>query len=326
MRRRIDITQARTILRSRAQLLASGISERQLRTDVQAGSLIRLHRGHYVSAEQWNELWWEGQHLLRVLAVHAASPSEGPVFTHVSAAALWGLPMYRMGERPVQVLVDGRRHSRTVAGVIRRDMRVAEDDIVEVEGIRVTSLLRTVLDVARTATFAMAVGCADAALRRVAVDGYVVDAGAEQQWRSDALELAAPGLRGVRQARRVIEFADGRAQLPGESVSRVHLRTLGFSRYDLQVPVTGSTGEQYWLDFAFPRSRTFGEFDGEGKYTDPNQRIADSAHQVVMDEKRREDDVRGVTGWGFARWGHSHIRTADDLGARLAAFGVRAHG
>ncbi|MEJ1087725.1 hypothetical protein WDU99_05290 [Microbacterium sp. Mu-80] len=279
-----------------------------------------------MSATQWNELWWEGQHLLRVLAVHAASPGSGPVFTHASAAVLWGLPLYRMGEVPVQALVDSRRHSRVIAGVIRRDMQVADDDVVEIEGMRVTSLMRTVMDVARASAFATAVGCADAALRRVAVDGYVVDADAERQWRSDAFALAAPGLRGVRQARRVIEFADGRAQLPGESVSRVHLHALGFSHYDLQVPVTGAMGDQYWLDFAFPRSRTFGEFDGEGKYTDQALRGTASAHEAVLKEKRREDDVRGVTGWRFARWGHEHIRTADLLGARLAAFGVRPKG
>lgn len=326
MRRRIDIHEARTMLLSRQQLLGSGITERQLGADLAANRLIRLHRGTYVSAKQWNELWWEGQHLLKVLAVHAASAGSGPVFTHASAAVLWGLPLYRMGEMPVQVLVQGRRHSRVIAGVVRRDMQVDEDDIVEVDGIRVTSLIRTVMDVARTCPFTTAVGCADAALRRAAVTGYIVDADAEAQWREGGGRVAAPGLRGVRQARRALEFADGRAQLPGESVSRVHLHTLGFSGYDLQVPVTGSAGDQYWLDFAFPRARTFGEFDGEGKYTDQSLRDAPSAHEAVLNEKNREDDVRGVTGWRFARWGHQHIRTADDLGRRLAAFGLRPHG
>lgn len=322
MRTRIDIPEARALLSTRAELLGSGLTERQLKDQVQAGALLRLHRGSYVSAMMWRQLWWEGQHLLKVLAVRAASPGSGPVFTHVSAAVLWGIPLYRLGDKPVQVLVDGTRHSRVVAGVVRRDMNVAEDDIVEIDGIRVTSLTRTVMDVARTASFPMAVACADAALRRASVTAQSVDAEAEAQWRSDVSALASPGLRGVRQARRVIEFADGRAQLPGESFSRVHLQELGFTRYDLQVPVLGSAGDQYWLDFAFTGARVFGEFDGEGKYIDPALRSTSSAETAVLAEKRREDDIRGVTGWGFARWGRDHVRTADALGARLAAFGV----
>ncbi|MBN7792779.1 hypothetical protein [Microbacterium esteraromaticum] len=326
MRRRIDIPQARELVLSRHQVLASGYSERQMRSDLDSARLLRLHRGSYVSAQVWDELWWEGRHLLRVLAVHAASPGPGPVFTHTSAAALWGLPLYRVGAAPVQVLVDGQRHSRVIADVIRRDMKVDPADIVEIDGIRVTSPTRTAMDIARTYPFPAAVACADAALRRAAVDGYIVDAEADAAWREDAARLATPGLRGVRQARRALEFADGRADLPGESVSRAHLHTLGFRGFDLQVPVTGSEGQQYWLDFAFPRARCFGEFDGAAKYTEPALRAAPSAQQAVLDEKSREDDVRGVTGWRFARWGHDHIRTADVLGARLAAFGVRPPG
>lgn len=314
------------MLLSRAQLDESGVTERQLQSDLSARRLIRVHRGSYVSSLHWNALWWEGQHLLKVLAVRAASAGDGPIFTHTSAAVLWGLPMFRTGARPVQTLLETKRHSRTEVDVVRRDMRVDAMDIVEVDGVRLTSRRRTVFDVARTQSFESSLCCADAELRRVAVDRYRTDADAEAGWRENLMQLAVPGLRGVRQARRIIEFADGRAQLPGESVSRAHLRTLGFSRYDLQVPVTGTEGERYWVDFAFRGSRRFGEFDGEGKYTDPDLRDTPSAHAAVLAEKRREDDIRGVTGWSFARWGNEHIRTADALGARLAAFGIHPPG
>lgn len=326
MRHRIDIPQARELLRTREQLLEGGRSVRGLRADVTDGRLIRLHRGAYVHAADWAELWWEGRHLLKVLAVRAASTGDGPLFSHVSAAVLWGLPLHRMGDRPVQIVVDGRRHSRVIAGVVRRDMQLDAEDVSEVDGFRLTSLTRTAFDVARTGPFDMAVGCADAALRRVCITGHEIDPDADAEWRSDAMRLARPGLRGVRQARLVIDFADGRAQLPGESVSRVRLHQLGFSQYDLQVPVTGARGNRYWVDFGFLRSRTFGEFDGEGKYTDAALRSTPTAQAAVLAEKQREDDIRGMTGWGFARWGYDHIRTPDALGARLAAFGVRPPG
>lgn len=326
MRKRIDLAQARGMLRSRGEFLDSGLAERQLRAAVADGRLIRPHWGSYVPVEHWDALWPEGQHLLKVLAVRAASPGGGPLFTHESAAVVWGLPLYGMGARAVQTRLDGARHSRRESGVIRRDMRIADSDIIEVGGLRVTSLARTVFDVARTASLETAVGCADAAMRSVSVAGHMLDVELAESWRSDALALASAGMRGVRQARQVLEFADGRAQLPGESVSRVHLHRLGFHRYDLQVRVVGAQGDEYWLDFAFSGARRFGEFDGEEKYTDAALRSAVSAEQAVLDEKRREDDVRGVTGWAFARWGHEHIRTAQLLGRRLAAFGVHPPG
>lgn len=323
---RIDIAQAQELLRSRAQLTGAGVTERELRAAVDAGRLLRVHRGSYVTAADDKQLWAEGRHLVRVLAVAAASPGPGPIFSHTSAAVLWGLPLYGIRPRHVHTLIDGRRHTRTEAGVMRHDMAVKAQHVADVGGLRCTSLGRTVFDLARILPFAGAVAAADAALRSVAVRGHVQDAEIAAVWRDELQELAGAGLRGVRQAREVIDFADGRAQLPGESVSRVHLRTLGYRGVDLQVPVAGADGDNYFLDFGFPRSRCFGEFDGEDKYLDASLRQASTPDQAVLDEKRREDDIRGVTGWRVVRWGARDIRTVDALGSRLAAFGLRPPG
>ncbi|MGM7697095.1 hypothetical protein [Microbacterium sp. A84] len=189
-----------------------------------------------------------------------------------------------------------------------------------------TSLHRTVFDLARTTRLEAAVSAGDAALRSIAVHGQEYDADAAAQWREELERFAGPGLRGVRQARWVTAFVDGRAQLPGESVSRLQLFRLGFHAPDLQVPVVGAEGDRYFLDFGFRRSRTFGEFDGEGKYLEPELRTEPTPVDAMLAEKRREDDVRGVTGWSFARWGSMHIGSPDTLGDRLAHFGVTPPG
>lgn len=326
MPRRITFDQADALLRTRADVLSSGITERQLRELLSAGTLVRVHRGCYVDGAIWRDLWSEGRHLLRVIAHARSSPRPGPVFTHLSAAVLWELPTYRAADAVVHTLITGTRHTRSVSGIARHDIDVAEEDVVVRHGLRCTSLTRTVFDVVRTMSMEAAVSAADAAVRSVAVVNHRQDADAAAGWKERLLRLAKPGLRGVRRVRWTTDFADGRAQLPGESVSRLQLWRLGFRDLMLQVPVTGSEGDRYFLDFGFPRSRTFGEFDGEGKYLESDLRTAPTPADAVLAEKWREDDIRGVTGWGVRRWGSAHIVSAHALGTRLAAFGLNPPG
>lgn len=326
MAKSITFSEAEALLRSREQILASGVTERQLATLTADGVLLRLHRGWYVAAEDWAALWAEGRQLLRVIALARSTPGGGPVFVRESAGVLWGLPLYRHDGDLVHTLIRGRRHSRTVAGVARHDIDLGDAQIVERHGLLCTSLTRTVLDMSRTLSLEAAVCAADAALAQVSVRMHQQDADDAARWREELMRLEKPGLRGIRQARWVADFADGRAQLPGESVSRLQLFRLGYDNVDLQVPVIGADGDRYYLDFGFLGARKFGEYDGEGKYLEAGLRRSESSSEAVLAEKRREDDIRGATGWGFARWGSTHIRTPDALGDRLAAFGIRPPG
>ncbi|HZU92483.1 MAG TPA: hypothetical protein VFF85_02595 [Microbacterium sp.] len=68
--------------------------------------------------------------------------------------------------------------------------------------------------------------------------------------------------------------------------------------------------------------RAFGEFDGKGKYLDAALREGKSLDQILLEEKQREDWIRGTTHWRLGRWETPHIETANALGIRLAAFGI----
>ena len=324
MRTRISFDEAAAALRTRAQVLDSGLSERMLESAVHDGTLVRVHRGHYTDGAIWSSLWEEGRHLLRAVAFARSSPD--PVFTHASAAALWGLPLYGVRDDFVHTLIAGTRHSRRAPGIMRHALAVDEHDVVTRHGLRCTSLVRTTFDLSRTLPREGAISAGDASLGIAAVRRHVQDAEQAAIWRDELLALSASGARGARQARWVAEFADGRAELPGESVSRYRMSELGFRDVALQIPVRGSDGREYFLDFGFRGARKFGEFDGDAKYLDPELRNAPTAAHVVLAEKHREDEVRGATGWGFARWGHTHIGTANALGSRLAAFGIHPPG
>lgn len=327
MTKALGIADARTLLRSRAQLQSTGMSDRMISADVAAGALVRLRRNCYIDAAAYEGLWSEGRHLVRTVAAAKNLDDHSTVFWGPSAAVLHGLPLYRLSPARVHTVVVSGHHGRTRAGVLQHEVALSDDDVVDIDGLSCTSLDRTILDLACTASAEAALSAADAAQRRESVDGMHFDPDRAVLWRARMADRAAASrARGIRRARELLAFADGRAQLPGESVSRLQLQRLGFRDLDLQVPVTGADGDNYWLDFGFPRARVFGEFDGRAKYLDDDLRGDRTADDVVLEEKRREDDVRGVTGWRFARWDSTHIRTAEILGRRLDRFGVRPPG
>lgn len=325
MPRRIDFAEASAVLCSRSDLTARGLTTRGIDGRIRRGEIVRVHRGAHVDGAIWNDLWPEGKHLLRVLAVQHAT-ARPPVFVGISAAVIWGLPLFRVADVLVHVAIEGERHSRVAAGVARHRMKIADAEITVRHGLRCTTLSRTVADLARMLPSEAAVCAGDAALRLVAARGHDYDKELAAVWKSCLTSHLRRGQRGIRRAYEVCDFLDGRAQLPGESVSRLQLRRLGFAPPLLQVPVIGAEGREYRLDFGFRRSRVFGEFDGEAKYLEPQLRSRDTPAEALIAEKWREDDVRGVTGWSFARWGHMHIGTPDRLGRRLAAFGVHPPG
>ncbi len=283
---------------------------------------MRLRPGVYVPSADWDRASPEARAVGRARAL-TLTAATSPVISHETAAAVHGLPLYRADRHRAHVIAPHSRPGRA-GGVIRHRGELADDDVVEMHGLHVTSLARTVSDVARTATFEQAVTVADAALRQQFLGArgeYDVD-GAER-FRQAALEIARRSAHGVTRARRVLDFADGRAQLPGESISRIRLYEIGFRDIRLQVPVPGPGHRLYFVDFGLEDVEAFGEFDGSLKYVDGHLLDGRTSSQVLDEEKQREDWIRGTTQRRYARWGWPHITTAADLRLRLDAFGIR---
>ncbi|MET0860291.1 MAG: hypothetical protein ABW091_04600 [Microbacterium sp.] len=324
MRRVVTVSDLEPVIRSRRMLRESGWTERAIDDARRAGRVIAVRRGWFMDADDVADLWPEGRHLAHVIAV-SRDAANGAVASYASAGVLWGLPLYRY--RPTRVHLTTEYPTRVSSGrdVLRHLEPLADSDIVVRDGIRCTSLQRTVFDMIRSLGPEAAIACADAGERRFALHGRIWDEDAVAHWRSGLHGRvdAAAGARGVKQARRIAAFADGLAQLPGESVSRLQLVRLGFAVPELQVPVPKPTGGDYFVDFGLREIRAFGEFDGQDKYLDEAMRRGVSLETVLLEEKRREDWIRGTTQWRFARWGSEHCVTAAALASRLAGFGIR---
>lgn len=310
------------LVRSRDDLLLNGWSERGIGAAVRAGELFHIRRGWYMTADDRASLSPEQRHHAHVIAV-ARDAHEGAA-SHTSAGVLWRLPFYRVRFARVHLTTASPHRISSAADVMRHVGGLAPEDVAVIDGIRCTSLARTVFDLIRILPLEAGVGVADAAERMMGLRLREWDLDAIASWRGGMQERidAAVGARGIRQARWVADFADGRAQLPGESVSRLQLHRLGFAPPDLQVPVAGPHGADYLVDFGLDDVDSFGEFDGKGKYLDEAMRSGRTFEQVMLAEKQREDWIRGRTQRRMARWGSEHIRTPRELGRRLAAFGI----
>ncbi len=286
------------------------------------GTLVRVRPGIYAPGDRWHNAKPEEQITDRACALAMVSKAR-PVFSHETAAAIHGLPLFHADTSRVHVIAPPDRPG-AAAGVVRHRGSVCPADLVEIDGLLCTSLLRTSADVARTLSFEQAVTVADAALRRVAVRGPgTYDHEAADGFAAAARVIATRSPHGQTRARRALAFADGRAQLPGESISRIRLHELGFRDIRLQVGVDGPAGSRYFVDFGLEEVRAFGEFDGRMKYLDGRLTNGRTASEVVEDEKKREDWIRGTTQRRYVRWGWAHLATSAELGRRLEAFGIR---
>jgi hypothetical protein len=158
---------------------------------------------------------------------------------------------------------------------------VVPDQIVTVAGLPVTNIPRTLVDLACTEDPRTAVAAADRAMHGPGLRPAALAA---------LLEAAGPR-RGVGRARKVLAFADGRAESVGESILRWVLGQVGLPPPEPQMVARSADGRFLGrVDLAYPQFAVILEFDGNvkyGRYVPPGRTVTD----VVVEEKRRESGL-----------------------------------
>jgi very-short-patch-repair endonuclease len=198
----VQVPPVRVVTRRAA--LAAGATDRQLYAAVRENRLTRARRGVYAQGPPTG------------LTGIAAAAAAGGVVSHSSARVLWGIdgPSVAQVHRTVGRNWNGRRQP----GETVHRARLDPGDTDQIDGVSVTTPLRTVLDEARVLPFEWAVAVADSALRL----GLVTE---------DELASAARSARGrdASKIRRVVAFADGRSESVLESMARVALVLAGLT-------------------------------------------------------------------------------------------------
>lgn len=283
----------------RSEALAAGNADHELRALYQRGGWDRFVNGVYVPSSRLVELSGQERHRLLIDAM-LPMMADGSVISHRSAALLHGLPLPATGFDKVHVTRHGRGGGRKNASVMVH--RAAWVPTVKVDGIAVTSLARTVVDLARTETLLTAVIAGDVALKRC--DPQELDAEVQR----------ARGWKGIARARRAVDLMDGRSDNAGESQSRIILCEAGFDA-EPQVEILDVDGRFVARVDWLVNGVLAAEFDGKAKYTE-YLRPDESPGDVVFREKLREDAVREL-GYPVVRWTWADLARPAELTARI---------
>jgi hypothetical protein len=231
-------------------LAAGVVTPHRLRTDFEA-----VHRNVYIP---------RGQMLTPVTRAVAAWLWSGRTAT---VAGLSAAALHRTAWIDNWLPAELNRHSRDKArGIILHSDTLDDDETCARDGIRLTTPARTGFDVGRRKGLTTAVIRLDALMHATGLKVADVELLAERH----------RGVRGLVQLRRVLLMADGGAESPYETKTRLVLVGSGLPRPQTQIEVRNEWGTVLArIDMGWEQWKAGVEFDGAQHWTDPAQRTRD---------------------------------------------------
>lgn len=231
--------------------------------------------------------------------LHGGRALHEPAAVHLvvswNAAGLKRGSRRRPANRPTSRELGPRDHRRALGTrpFVRHRYELSESDVVELDGLRVTSLERTAEDCARflppdrglavvDSLFAIAAGAGDRPWNR----RHESDAGAAE-FREALLERldARPRERGVRRARAVVMAATPWSQSVWETEARRLCLIGGITTPQPQMPVLTGIGT-FYADLGWRVLMLVYEIDGEIKYLEDGDAVlaAQYRRQAAMED------------------------------------------
>jgi len=265
----------KSLVASAAEWRALGLTTAQFRSLVRAGDLVRVWHGVYATrrAVAWGKASPVTEHALRVMAARIAAGRD-VVASHHTAAILYGLALYPQAPDTVALTrAPGRWSNRQKAGLAVHSAELPSGHTAKRHGVPVTTVARTVVDIARNSSFMSGVVTTDNALNTelTTKQALVLVCDSCDRWP------------GVRKAREAILFSDPRAGSVLESCARVIFHQHGLEPPELQVNIRGDDFS-YIVDFFWRRYDVVAEADGALKYADPKRAI----EQLKRDQQLRD--------------------------------------
>jgi hypothetical protein len=273
----------------RREAVELGFEDRDLQRGVRRGRLVKVRHGAYAFADECSSLDDVGRHRLLGRAIMRTLGDRVAASHHTACALhdleLWDVPLH---VAHVTRLDDG-------SGRVESDLRhheglVLPDDVQLQDGFNVMRPVRAALESALLSGVERGLVTVNSGLRRGLFDTHdlAVQHDLMQSW---------PGSQPLQV---VTRLADGRAECVGESRALYLFWSQGLPTPQLQLEVRDGRRLVAVTDFAWPEHRLIVEFDGRVKYQ-KYLRAGEDPGDAVFREKRREDDIRRVTGWAVVR-------------------------
>jgi Protein of unknown function (DUF559) len=231
-------------------LSAGLVTPHQLRTRFES-----IHRNVYIP---------RGQQLTPVTRAIAAWLWSGRT---AAVAGLSAAALHRTRWIDAWLPAELNRQGRDKAhGIILHSDALWDDETCVRDGIRMTTPARTAFDLGRRKGFTTAVIRLDALVHATGLKVADVDLLADRH----------RGARGLVQLRRVLPMADGGAESPYETKTRLALIASGLPHPQTQIEVRGDWGIVLArIDMGWEEWKVGVEFDGTHHWTDPVQRTHD---------------------------------------------------
>jgi very-short-patch-repair endonuclease len=269
---------------ARGQLLDAGLSATAIRNRVRSGHLIRLHRGVYAVGHE--RLRREGRWLAAVLAV-----GPGAALSHRDAAGLHDL---RPANHALTDVTTTANRPDEPGIRVHRTRTLAAQDVTTVSGIPVTTVARTLVDLAgRIPQDHLAKAVREAERQRT------FDLSAVQAAMARTRGRRGPGHRALREA--IAECAALDLSATRSLLEDAFLRLL--RDHDLASPAVNALIEGYQVDAVWRTARIAVELDG---WTDHGTRHA-------FEEDRERDQALTAAGWRVLRFTHRQVTRRPDL-------------
>jgi very-short-patch-repair endonuclease len=250
---------------SYAQLINAGLTEAGIKHRVTAGWLHRVHRGVFAvgHAGLTPRGFW---------AAAVLSGGDAAALSHRSAAALWGI--WRDGDRPA--ITSNGINRRGAPGVETHVGRLRPGDTLLVDGIRVTKVARTLLDLAEVLTVEQLVRAIDNATNNRHLRPNLLSSTISES-------RGRRGLRPLKQALLITRPEDvlTRSELERRALQLV--RRAGLPQPEVNVRLHGYEVDLLWRDAGLVV-----ELDGS-EYHDPEH------------DTRRDNNLR-AHGWSVSRF------------------------
>lgn len=291
----------------RRVLVARGWTDTMLANAVRGGELARARRGAYVDGAAWRALDELGRHELAARSV-VAQAEKPLVVSHSSGLVCHGGPRWGLRLAEVHVTSADGSGGRAEAGVRRHRGVVLDGDVVDLRGLPVMSPTRLGIEITMMGDLEVSlVHLNDLLHRRLTTPQALAERyrRSMERWPASlATDLA-------------LRLADGRCESVAESRFFYLCWRQGLPAPIPQYEVRDARGRLVAvLDFAWPWLGVFAEVDGRAKYL-KLLRAGETADDVVMREKKRENLVRRITGFRGLRVDWADLERPEATGRML---------